>query len=115
MSIEMPTAHTNCPHYFPRRAAENNGGGVVHSACGFYRHGHSPCPSEPISMEKSLTGELDAGNPPVRFGERIPQNKFWRINPMNGLFDSPSPLEGEGAGVRGENIQTVLLCLSGRK
>src|SRR6266487_6714995 len=32
--------------------------------------GHSPCPSEPISMEKSLTGEPDAGNPPVRFGGR---------------------------------------------
>src|SRR6266436_5002124 len=32
--------------------------------------GHSPRPSEPISMEKSLTGEPDAGNPPVRFGGR---------------------------------------------
>jgi len=32
--------------------------------------GHSPRPSEPTSMEKSLTGEPDAGNPPVRFGGR---------------------------------------------
>src|SRR6266849_7374131 len=32
--------------------------------------GHRPCPSEPISWQKPLTGEPDAGNPPVRFGGR---------------------------------------------
>jgi NAD(P)-dependent dehydrogenase (short-subunit alcohol dehydrogenase family) len=31
---------------------------------------HSPSANEPISKETPLTGELDAGNPPVRFGGR---------------------------------------------
>ncbi len=38
-------------------------------------------------------------------GERIPRNKISRIEPMNRAADSPSPLNGERAGVRGEKIR----------
>src|SRR6266542_2532698 len=40
-----------------------------------------------------------------RAGERIPRNRIPRIQPMNRTTDSPSPLKGERAGVRGEKVR----------
>jgi len=58
-----------------------------------------------LSSPEGGEGWGEEGRFSPRFMQRIPRKKISRIQPMNRTADSPSPLKGERAGVRGETVR----------